>query len=89
MSAKLGVYVTISSPGGDQATLRSRSWHPRVAPIPSVDTFVLNALARSWEGEPPGEPQRNPARTEPRPPGIMQSRLDDMTGYCKSSFQRR
>jgi hypothetical protein len=35
----------------------------------------LNALARSWEGEPPGEPQRNPARTEPRPTGITQSRL--------------
>jgi hypothetical protein len=26
----------------------------------------LDALARSWEGE----PRRNPARTEPRPPGI-------------------
>ena len=35
----------------------------------------LNALARSWEGEPRGEPWRNPARTEPRPPGITQSRL--------------
>jgi hypothetical protein len=31
---------------------------------------TLNALARSWEGEPHGEPWRNPARTEPRPPGI-------------------
>jgi hypothetical protein len=30
----------------------------------------LNAIARSWEGEPPGEPRRNPARAEPRPPGI-------------------
>ena len=36
----------------------------------------LNALARSWEGEPPGEPRRHPARTEPRPPGITQGRLD-------------
>ena len=35
----------------------------------------LNALARSWEAEPPGEPRRNPARTEPRPPGITQGRL--------------
>jgi sialidase-1 len=35
----------------------------------------LNALARSWVGEPTGEPRRNPARTEPRPPGIAQSRL--------------
>ena len=30
----------------------------------------LNALTRSWEREPPGEPWRDPARTEPRPPGI-------------------
>jgi hypothetical protein len=44
----------------------------------------LNGLARFWEGEPPGEPRRNPARTdfgglsraEPRPPGITQDRLD-------------
>jgi hypothetical protein len=35
----------------------------------------LKALARFWEGEPPGEPRRNPARTEPRPPGITQGRL--------------
>jgi hypothetical protein len=28
----------------------------------------LNSLARSREGEPPGEPIRDPARTEPRPP---------------------
>jgi hypothetical protein len=35
----------------------------------------LNALARSWDGERHGDPWRNPARTEPRPPGIMQSRL--------------
>jgi hypothetical protein len=37
---------------------------------------TLNALARSWEGEPHGEPWPNPARTEPRPPGITQSCLD-------------
>ena len=35
-------------------------------------TRNLNALARSWEGELPGEPLRNPARTEPRPSGITQ-----------------
>jgi Ser/Thr protein kinase RdoA (MazF antagonist) len=29
----------------------------------------LSTFARSWEGEPPGEPM-GPARTEPRPPGI-------------------
>jgi hypothetical protein len=32
----------------------------------------LNALERSREGAPPGEPPRNPARTERRPPGITQ-----------------
>ena len=43
----------------------------------------LNALTRSGEGEPPGEPRHNPARTdfgelsraEPRPPGITQAPL--------------
>jgi RNA polymerase sigma factor (sigma-70 family) len=43
----------------------------------------LNAFASPREGEPPGEPRRNPARTdfgelsraEPRPPGITQGRL--------------
>jgi malonyl CoA-acyl carrier protein transacylase/acyl carrier protein/NADP-dependent 3-hydroxy acid dehydrogenase YdfG len=29
-------------------------------------------LARSWEGEPPGEPISRPARQEPRPPGLTQ-----------------
>ena len=37
---------------------------------------ALNALARSWEREPHGEPWRNPARTEPRPPEITQDRLE-------------
>jgi hypothetical protein len=36
------------------------------------DALARNALARFWEGEPPGEPRRNPARTEPRP-GVVQS----------------
>ena len=36
----------------------------------------LTALARSWAGSLPGEPQRNPARTESRPSGIAQSRLE-------------
>jgi formylglycine-generating enzyme required for sulfatase activity len=36
----------------------------------------LSALARTWEGEPPGAPRRNPARTEPRPPEITQGRLE-------------
>ena len=47
----------------------SRAGHEVVA-----DT-VLNAINAKWlgtirEGEPPGEPRRIPARTEPRPPGI-------------------
>ena len=37
---------------------------------------ALNGFARSWEGEPPGEPRRHPARTEPRPPGITQGHFD-------------
>jgi RNA polymerase primary sigma factor len=36
---------------------------------------AVNSLARSWEGEPAGEPRRNPARTEPRPPGFTQGGL--------------
>ena len=32
----------------------------------------ISALARAGEGEPPSEPRRNPARTEPRPPEIAQ-----------------
>jgi hypothetical protein len=28
----------------------------------------LNVFARSWDGEPSGEPRHHPARTEPRPP---------------------
>jgi predicted DNA-binding protein (UPF0251 family) len=36
---------------------------------------MLNALARPWEGEPPGDPRRNPARTEPRPSRFTQGRL--------------
>ena len=39
----------------------------------------LNGFARSWEGEPPGEPRRIPARTEPRPPGITQGHLGPWT----------
>ena len=56
------------------------SWHR-----PAVSGFAtdgrallpgtLNAFARFWEGEPPGEPRHHPARTEPRPPGITQGRL--------------
>ena len=33
------------------------------------------AVARNWEGEPPGEPWHNATRTEPRPPGITHDRL--------------
>jgi hypothetical protein len=44
---------------------------------PIAPGATLNAISPSWEGEPPGEPRRNPARPEPRPPGITHSRLDD------------
>ena len=52
--------------------------------VPERRAIRLDALARSWEGEPPGEPRRKPARTdfgelsraEPRPPGVTQGRLD-------------
>jgi hypothetical protein len=37
----------------------------------------LNAFARSGEGKLRGEPHRQPARTEPRPPGITQGDLED------------
>ena len=36
----------------------------------------LDRVARIGEGEPPGEPLRLPARTEPRPPGITQIDLE-------------
>ena len=38
----------------------------------SIEDEVLDAFARFWEGEPPGEPRHHLARTEPRPPGITQ-----------------
>ena len=44
--------------------------------VPERRAIRLNAFARPWEGEPPGEPRPNPARTEPRPPEITQGRLD-------------
>ena len=36
---------------------------------------ALNQVARFREGEPPGEPSHDPARTEPRPPRITKGRL--------------
>ena len=44
--------------------------------VPERRAIRLNVLARSWEGEPPDEPRRNPARTEPRHPEITQDRLE-------------
>jgi hypothetical protein len=35
----------------------------------------LDTVARAWEGEPPYEPNRSPARTEPRPPRIALGHL--------------
>ena len=76
----------------DEADARLVDWAKSFATPPSLDVrgarvdapgyvperraIRLNVLARSWEGEPPGEPRRNPARTEPRPPEITQDRLD-------------
>ena len=51
--------------------LRETRPAPNIQPNPSP----LDALARSREGEPLGEPRRNPARTEPRPPGITHGDL--------------
>ncbi len=44
----------------------------QVASCTAHAVVELNAFARSWEGEPPGEPRHHPARTEPRPPGQLQ-----------------
>ena len=43
----------------------------RMIALELVGHALVNALARSWEGVSYGEPSRNPARTEPRPPGIV------------------
>ncbi len=43
--------------------------------VRSPRNVVLNAVARSWEGEPPCEPHHHPARTEPRTPGITKGHL--------------
>ena len=40
---------------------------------------VLNAFARTREGEPPCEPRRHPARTEPRPPTTAHGPFVDNT----------
>ena len=41
---------------------------------------LLNAFARTREGEPPCEPRRHPARTEPRPPTITQGPFEETRG---------
>ena len=46
--------------------------------IEELRNRATNAFTRSWESEPPGEPRRNPARTEPRPPGITHGPLGDV-----------
>ena len=62
-----------------QVTEQSMSYAstPRSTAVVPKKQPVHNALARSWEGEPPGEPRRNPARTGPRPPGITQDPLEE------------
>ncbi len=46
--------------------------------IEELRNRASNDVTRSWESEPPGEPRRNPARTEPRPPGITHGPLGDV-----------
>ena len=41
---------------------------------------VLNAFARTREGEPPCEPRRHPARTEPRPPTTAHGPFEETRG---------
>ncbi len=50
------------------------------------ESSVLNAIARSWAGEPPGEPRHHPARTEPRPPGITQGHLEHQGGDSRGFY---
>ena len=60
----------------------SRARHSRRARLPLAGNDLrLNAFARFWEGEPPGEPWHHPARTEPRPPGITQGHLAEALCY--------
>ena len=57
-------------------TLETRRLLTAAVPaLPAAEVHLLNHLARFREGEPPGEPS-NPARTEPRPPGITKGHLD-------------
>jgi hypothetical protein len=54
--------------------IAEREWAGTTLPT-ELGLLSYNALARSWEGELHCETWRNPDRTEPRPPGITQSRL--------------
>ena len=43
-------------------------------------TYAVNASTPTGEGEPPSEPRRNPARTEPRPATIAQDANEPSPG---------
>jgi hypothetical protein len=49
----------------------------------------INRLAGFREGEPPGEPLANPARTEPRPPKITKSHLSKIDRGGDSGRENR
>ncbi len=51
-----------------------------------VPVGVLNQLTRFWEGEPPGKPIAQAARTEPRPPRITKGHLDRQRPYNGESY---
>ena len=59
--------------------------------VPDLDSIhsPLNAVARSGDGEPPGEPQLNPAGTEPRPPAITQGDLAQAVHGAEQATQAR
>ena len=68
--------------GSGKTCIPRWSWALALGGLAAAD--FLNALARSWEGEPPGEPLRNPARTEPRPPRITRGCLDPNDDHARA-----
>jgi hypothetical protein len=68
--------ILADNPGSGIADELNRiSERPEIRPSPT-----RNHLARFREGELPGAPMTNPARTEPRPPRITQSHSGDLPG---------
>jgi hypothetical protein len=63
--------MLIGSLGAESSAAGKRSQSVLAAQI-----TALNALARSWEGEAPSEPDSAMARREAHPPRIVQGYLD-------------